>query len=134
MLSINLLISCQQEEADWTQLKAFRIYDYQTFPQGKDIGTFSESDIQKMRFIETNLTETKWILSKAEPLGNRNYLWKGHHFAMASFINGQERKIRISVYGGFLMDETNNAYFEFHDHDREEWEIFWRKNYNELHR
>ena len=133
-LIVLLLISCGQPKIDWTQLTSFRIYDNKTFPQDKDINSFSDNDIREMNFIETDLIEAKNILSKAKPLGNKNYIWKGHHFAMAIFANGQKRRIQISVYGGFFKDLTGNQYYEFKDEARKDWEKFWEENFASLHK
>ena len=127
------LTSCGQTKIDWTQLTSFKIYDYKTFPQDKDIRTFSDSDIQQMNFIETNLDETKNIFSKSKPLDGKTYLWKGHHFASATFSNGQTRRIKVSTYSGFFMDLTTNKYYEFQGDTRNEWDNFWRNNYSSLH-
>lgn len=128
------MTSCEQKELDWTQLTSFKIYDYKTFPQDKDIRTFSESDIQQMNFIETNLDEAKTLFSKAKPLGGTTYLWKGHHFTTATFSDGQTRRIKISSYGGFFMDLTTNKYYEFQGDTRTEWDNFWRNYYSSLHK
>lgn len=126
--------SCEQKELDWTQLTSFKIYGYKTFPQDKDIRTFSDSDIQQMNFIETNLDEAKNIFSKAKPLDGKTYLWKGHHFTTATFSNGQTRRIKVSSYGGFFLDLTTNKYYEFQGYTRTEWENFWRNYYSSLHK
>jgi hypothetical protein len=128
------MTSCEQEGLDWTQLTSFKIYDYKTFPQDKDIWTFSDSDIQQMNFIETNLYEAKNIFSKAKPLDRKTYLWKGHHFTTATFSNGQTRRIKVSSYGGFFMDLTTNKYYEFQGDTRTEWENFWHNYYSSLHK
>jgi hypothetical protein len=128
-----VLISCGQKN-DWTQLTSFRIYDYKTFPQDKDINSFSDNDIQEINFIETDLVEAKMILSKAKPLGNKIYLWKGHHFAIAKFANGQVRRIKISVYGGFFKDLTGKRYYEFRGKAREDWDKFCTENYTSLYK
>lgn len=128
------MTSRDQKELDWTQIISFKIYDYKTFPQDIDIWTFSESDIQQMNFIETNLDETKNIFSKAKPLEEKKYLWKGHHFTTAIFSNGQTRRIIVSSYGCFLIDLTTNKYYEFQDDVRTELENFWSKYYSSLHK
>ena len=134
LLTFLLLISCGRTKIDWTQLTSFRIYDYKTFPQDKDINSFSGNDIREMNFIETDLVEANKVLSKAKPLGNKTYLWKGHHFAMATFANGQKRRIQISVYGGFFKDLTGKRYYEFKDEARQDWDKFWEENYASLHK
>lgn len=122
----------KNKEIDWTQLIAYRIYDYKTFPQEKNIQTFSEQDIQQMDFIETNLNETKELFSKAKPLKGKTYMWKGHYFTTATFSNGQTRRIKVSSYGGFFMDLATNQYFEFHGEARTEWENFLSDYYQKL--
>jgi tRNA A37 threonylcarbamoyladenosine synthetase subunit TsaC/SUA5/YrdC len=82
------MTSCKQKELDWTQLTSFKIYDFKTFPQDKDLRTCSDSDIQQMKYIETNLDQAKNVLSKSIPLGETSYLWKGHHFTTATFSDG----------------------------------------------
>ena len=133
-LTVLVLISCGQTKIDWTQLSSFRIYDYKTFPRDKDINSFSDNDIREMNFIETDLLQAKKILSKSKPLGNGIYLWKGHHFAMATFANGQKRRIKISVYGGFFYDLTRKGYYAFNDGARKDWDKFWTENYASLHK
>jgi hypothetical protein len=132
-LTVLVLTSCKTK-TDWTQLTSFRIYDYKTFPQDKDIRTFSDSDIQQMNFIETNLDEAKNIFSKAKPHDGKTYLWKGHHFTTATFSNGQTRRIKVSSYGGFFMDLTTNKYYDFQGDTRTEWENFWHSHYSSLHK
>ena len=102
------------------------------FSESKNINSFSDNDIREMNFIETGLEEAKKILSKAKPLANKTYLWKGYHFAMATFANGQKRRIQISVYGGFFKDLTGKKYYEFKDEAREDWDKFWTENYASL--
>jgi hypothetical protein len=128
------LSSFEQKELDWTQLTSFKIYDYKTFPQNKNIRTFSESDIQQMNFIETNIDEAKEIFSKAKPLGETTYLWKGYHFTTATFSDGQTKRIKVSSYGGFFMDLTSNKFYEFQGDTRTEWKNLWRNYYNSLHK
>lgn len=124
------LTSCGQMKIDWTELTSFLIYD--TLPQDKDIISISDNDIQGMNFIETDLVEAKRILVKAESIGNKFYLWKGHNFAMATFTNGQKRRIKISVYGGFFMDLTTNEYYKFKYQARKDWDKFYWENYSKL--
>lgn len=128
------MTSCEDKGLDWTQLTSFKIYNYKTFPQDKDIRTFSDSDILQMNFIEPNLDETKNIFSKSKPLDGKTYFWKGHHFTTATFSNGQTRRIKVSSYGGFFMDLTTNKYYEFQDDTRTEWENFWQNYYSSLHK
>ncbi|MCI1267826.1 MAG: hypothetical protein LKG19_14720 [Saprospiraceae bacterium] len=126
------MTSCKQKELDWTQLTSFKIYDFKTFPQDKDLRTCSDSDIQQMKYIETNLDQAKNVLSKSIPLGETSYLWKGHHFTTATFSDGLTRSILVSYYGGFFMDLTTNKYYKFQGDTRTEWENFWRNYYKTL--
>jgi len=133
-ITVLALTSCGQAKTDWTQLTSFRIYDYKTFPQNKDIHTFSDNDIKQMNFIEANLDEAKSIFIKAKPLDGKTYFWKGNHFTTATFSNGQTKRINVSSYGGFFMDLTTNKYYEFQGDTRTKWENFWRNYYNSLHK
>jgi hypothetical protein len=126
--------SCSKNKIDWENLTSFRIYNFKSFPEGKDINTFSDKDIAEMNFIETDLDEARKILQKSLPLGNKTYLWKGHHFAIATFSDGQKRRIKISVYGGFFMDLKNQEYYEFKEGTRQQWDTFWAKHYSLLHK
>lgn len=134
LITLLSFTSCNNEKINWTNLTSLRIYDYKTYPEGKNIYTFSDKDIAEMNFIETDIEETREIFQKSILLKYKTYLWKGHHFAIATFSDGQKRRIKISVYGGFFMDLMSKEYYQLIEGQRQEWNTFFAKYYSFLHK
>ena len=125
ILILLVFTSCWHRKNDWTQLTSFRVYDDGTLSLNKDVSVYSDHDLSEMHSMEIDLSEAIKILSKASPLRDDLYLWKGHYFATATFEGGQKHNILISRYGAFFRDLTTGQYYEFKDNAGQDWDKFW---------
>jgi len=52
-------------------------------------------------------------------------LWKGHWNAVVGTTSGERLRLRISVYGGFFVDEGSGKRFVVAPRDRPAWDQLW---------
>ena len=52
-------------------------------------------------------------------------LWKGHWNAVVGTTSGERLRLRISVYGGFFVDEDSGRRFVVAPRDRPTWDQLW---------
>jgi hypothetical protein len=107
-----------KEKINWTDLTSLRLYEH----TDKDKISLTDSDIEKMKFVEVGIDEVQFFLNQSTPIGKKAYLWKGSYLAIATFKDGQKKKLKISCYGGFFMDITTKEYYEIKN---ETWRNGW---------
>lgn len=118
------MFSACRDKADWTQMTSFRLYDDSALPPNKDIRDFTDSELETMKFAEADLRKAIAVLSAATPANQEMHLWKGEHFALATFQNGQRRRIRICWYSSFFTDLTDGQQYRFEGESDREWKLF----------
>jgi hypothetical protein len=123
--------TASNENPDWTDLISFRMYTH----IDKDFLSVGDSELEQMNFIEMGIDEAQFFLNQATPLPNETYIWKGSYLAIAKFKDGQTKRLKISCYGGFFKDLTNNKYYEIkNDSARNGWDKYCSEYNIELHK
>jgi hypothetical protein len=107
-LLINL--SAFSQKIKESEILRFRVYDYKTFPAGKEFSDFSADDISKMTYYEIPLDSLKGAVGNP----HRHLLspvFKGSFFVTVDLENEKRRRLKVSTYGGFYKDLDSGKYY-----------------------
>jgi hypothetical protein len=89
---------------------SFRIYNYQSFPEGKHFEDFTSEDIAKMTYYQVPADSIKGAIGSPRNIILSPF-FKGTFFATVDLKNGVRKKLKISTYGEFYVDLNSNKIF-----------------------
>jgi hypothetical protein len=118
-------------DINWDRVKSFRLYEYNF---SRPLGKLSESEIEKMRYVEISMSEVRGIMQSVKKKNYEMFLWKGRHLAVIEFEDGKVRKILISNYAGVLYDFDYKQFYQFEGPSRLEWEQLIQKYKEKLYK
>lgn len=107
----------------------WKIYDI----SGNDLFTYSIDTIKKFPASPINEDSIHFYLSDLSIWpSNDPPLWMGAHIATFE-LNGSERKVEISLYGGFFYDEGTKLHYQVAENKIDSWTTFIRKEFMKIH-
>jgi len=101
----------------WDSTKNWRIYhiaDQGAF--GFPLDTLKNFSSQRL-----NDDSVREFLKNLHTLAIKDPVWMGYYVTSCQFPDGRVRKIIISMYGGFLLDQYDGAYYELPVELRKSW-------------
>lgn len=110
------------QKPDWSRTTGWKIYNcfqFSTFHYPVD-------SLKNYKSLPLNDDTLRNMLKSAytDETSNTSPLWMGL-FTISYHLKGVERKVLVSVYGGFFWDATSNQYWQIRDDKRSEWSDYF---------
>jgi hypothetical protein len=134
LISIFLLISTTafSQKIRERDIVSFRIYDYKTFPEGKDFSAFTDEEISGMKYYEVPGDSLKGSVGNPRPLLLPPFM-KGSFFVTVDLKDGKRRRLKVSTYGGFYRDLESGKYYSISEGRSAKFQEILRKADRHMH-
>ena len=107
----------------------WKIYDI----SGSNLFSYTVDTVKKFPNSPINEDSIHFYLSKLSIWpSDAPPLWMGVHIATYE-LNGSERKVDISLYGGFFYDEETKLHYQISEDKIDMWTAFIRQEFMKIH-
>lgn len=111
ILIVGTFLSCSNK-VDFTKIESFEVY--------KEKGILPKDITKNVSTLKIKQDEVIPILKSAKK-NEGIHLWKGHLLGRVIFEDGTTHYLKISNYGGFFYDITNDNLYQIEEELNQKW-------------
>ena len=117
-----------QQQIKWDAATAWKIYHI----VDRRAASYSVDTLDGFPSRALNNDSMKTFLSGVRPLVMKNPAWMGYYIASCIVPSGEKRKLLISMYGGFFLDQKSGDYYELPEIVRKDWLSYLSESYETM--